>query len=665
MVQMKGADSNRLGAAVAAGILLSAAGSAPVPAAFADEAPAIVKETTAGGQWRYSEFINQVNGDNVEKVTFSSDGQQLLAIDTDGGRHKLEAIPNDPELLNTLTSHKVDVTVLPQEANAGGPALDFLQSLIFPTVLLGGLFFLSRGAGGGMGGMGGMGGGPMDFGKSQAQVQMNPDTGVTFEDVAGCDQAKLELEETVDFLKNPERYTNMGAKIPRGVLLDGPPGTGKTLLAKAVAGEAGVPFFAVSGSEFVEMFVGVGASRVRDLFGQAKKNAPCIIFIDEIDAVGRQRGAGFAGGNDEREQTLNQILTEMDGFDGNPGIITIAATNRADILDNALTRPGRFDRKVTVDLPDFKGRTAILKVHARGKPLERGVDLEGIARRTPGFSGASLQNLLNEAAIYAARQGKSEIGYEEIDAAVDRNMVGLEKKDAVQTLQRKELVAFHEAGHAVCGAMIPDYDMVQKITIIPRSNGAGGLTFFAPSESRLESGLYSKQYLEGQLAVALGGRLAEELVYGDVDTTTGASNDLQQVASIARRMVMEWGMSDKVGPIGIQSGDSSRPFMGRAMNEVATPWSKEIVKTASDEVDRLVNNAYVLAKKLLMENRDLLDALAAKLMEQETVSAEEFQVLINKYGKYMSPYSVFGESYGVDALPFQEIALEGEPKAMA
>merc|ERR1719181_755359 len=531
------------------------------PALAADAAPpAIVRQQESSTtQWRYSEFIKEVLGDNVEKVTFSSDGQQLLAIDTDGNRHKLEAIPNDPELLNTLTSHKVDVTVLPQEAENGGPALDFLQSLIFPAILLGGLFFLSRGGaggGGGMpGGMGGMGGGmgnPMEFGKSQAKIMMNPDTGVTFDDVAGCNQAKLELEETVDFLKMPERYTDMGAKIPRGLLLDGPPGTGKTLLAKAVAGEAGVPFFAVSGSEFVEMFVGVGASRVRDLFGQAKKNAPCIIFIDEIDAVGRQRNSGMGGGNDEREQTLNQILTEMDGFDGNPGIITIAATNRVDILDNALLRPGRFDRKVNVALPDFKGRAAILKVHARGKPLERGVDLEGIARRTPGFSGASLQNLLNEAAIYAARQGKSEIGYEEIDAAVDRNMVGLEKKNAVQALQTKELVAFHEAGHAVCGAMIPDYEMVQKITIIPRSNGAGGLTFFAPSESRLESGLYSKQYLEGQLAVALGGRLAEELVYGDVDTTTGASNDLQQVASIARRMVMEWGMSDKVGPIGIQ-----------------------------------------------------------------------------------------------------------------
>jgi len=673
-VTMQSSSADRFGAATAAGLILaSAVAGTAVPAAFADdmageeamppavvrqaEPPAVVRQAEVKtGQWRYSEFISEVTNDNVEKVTFSSDGQQLLAIDTDGGRHKLEAIPNDPELLNTLTSHKVDVTVLPQEANAGGPALDFLQSLIFPAVLLGGLFFLSRGAGGGAGGggFGGMagGGGPMDFGKSQAQVQMNPDTGVTFEDVAGCDQAKLELEETVDFLKNPERYTNMGAKIPRGVLLDGPPGTGKTLLAKAVAGEAGVPFFAVSGSEFVEMFVGVGASRVRDLFGQAKKNAPCIIFIDEIDAVGRQRNSGVGGGNDEREQTLNQILTEMDGFDGNPGIITIAATNRADILDNALTRPGRFDRKVTVDLPDFKGRTAILKVHARGKPLERGVDLEGIARRTPGFSGASLQNLLNEAAIYAARQGKSEIGYEEIDAAVDRNMVGLEKKNAVQALQTKELVAFHEAGHAVCGAMIPDYDMVQKITIIPRSNGAGGLTFFAPSESRLESGLYSKQYLEGQLAVALGGRLAEELIYGDVGTTTGASNDLQQVASIAKRMILEWGMSEKVGPIALQGGQMSQE-----------PWSDDINKVATDEVNRLVNNAYVLAKRLLTENRELLDALAAQLMEQETVSAEEFQILIAKYGKYMSPYEVFGDTFGEEALPFQGIELEPEEVA--
>ena len=314
-------------------------------------------------------------------------------------------------------------------------------------------------------------------------------------------------------------------------------GTGKTLLAKAVAGEAGVPFISISGYEFVEMFVGVGASRVRDVFSQAKKNAPCIIFIDEIDAVGRQRGAGYAGGNDEREQTVNQILVEMDGFDGNPGVITIAATNRVDILDQALLRPGRFDRKITVDLPDFKGRTRILGVHSRGKPLEPDVDLEAISRRTPGFSGAQLENLMNEAAIAAARKNKSTIGWEEIDGAVDRIMVGLEKKGGNPQLKQKELVAYHEAGHAIVGALVPDYDQVQKISIIPRSNGAGGLTFFAPQESRLESGMYSRQYLESQLAVALGGRLAEEIIYGEDMVTTGASNDIQQVANIAKRMV--------------------------------------------------------------------------------------------------------------------------------
>merc|ERR1719148_94342 len=357
-----------------------------------------------------------------------------------------------------------------------------------------------------MGGMGGMGGqNPMGFGKSKAQVQMVPDTGFTFDEVAGCDGAKLELVEVVDFLKNPEIYSKNGCRIPRGVILDGPPGTGKTLLAKAVAGEAGVPFISISGSEFVEMFVGVGASRVRDIFAQAKKNAPCIIFIDEIDAVARQRGGG-AGGNDEREQTINQILVEMDGFNGNPGIITIAATNRVDILDAALLRPGRFDRKITVDLPDFKGRTRILGVHSRGKPLEPDVDLEAIGRRTPGFSGAQLENLMNEAAITAARNEKSTIGWQEVDGAVDRIMVGLEKKGGTEFISQKqnELVAYHEAGHAILGALIPDYDQVQKISIIPRSNGAGGLTFFAPQEQRLESGMYSKQYLESQLAVALG-----------------------------------------------------------------------------------------------------------------------------------------------------------------
>lgn len=531
---------------------------------------------------------------------------------------------------------------------------ELAQSLLFPAALFAGLFFLSRRGGGAGGGMGGMGGqNPMGFGKSKAEVQMVPDTGVTFDDVAGCDGAKLELAEVVDFLKQPEAYTKNGCKIPRGVILDGPPGTGKTLLAKAVAGEAGVPFISISGSEFVEMFVGVGASRVRDIFGQAKKNAPCIIFIDEIDAVGRQRGAGYAGGNDEREQTVNQILVEMDGFDGNPGVITIAATNRIDILDAALLRPGRFDRKVTVPLPDFKGRTRILGVHSRGKPLEPDVDLEAISRRTPGFSGASLENLMNEAAISAARADKTTIGWEQIDGAVDRIMVGLEKKGGNPQLKQKELVAFHEAGHAIVGALVPDYDQVQKITIIPRSNGAGGLTFFAPQESRLESGMYSRQYLESQLAVALGGRLAEEIIYGEDMVTTGASNDIQQVASIAKRMVKEWGMSDKVGRVALQEPSGGGPFMGMQMMRRQTMWGNKILGTVEEEVERLVNNSYLVAKKILSDNKPLLDHLAETLMDQEVVSAEEFQMMLVEFKARTIDYEVLGNVRNREQLPFQ------------
>ncbi|KAL7451934.1 hypothetical protein ACHAWC_003692 [Mediolabrus comicus] len=604
---------------------------------------------------RYSDFLKLVNGDRIEKVTFSADGTQLLGVDTDGTRIKLEALPNDPDLLTQLTNHKVDVTVLPSNEAAGGLG-DLAQSLILPAALFAGLFFLSRRAGGGMGPMGGPGN-PMGMGKSKAQIQMIPDTGVNFEDVAGCDGAKLELAEVVDFLKQPEVYSKNGCRIPRGVILDGPPGTGKTLLAKAVAGEAGVPFISISGSEFVEMFVGVGASRVRDVFSQAKKNAPCIIFIDEIDAVGRQRGAGFAGGNDEREQTINQILVEMDGFDGNPGIITIAATNRVDILDQALLRPGRFDRKITVDLPDFKGRTRILGVHARGKPLEPDVDLEAIGRRTPGFSGAQLENLMNEAAISAARMGKSTIGWEQIDGAVDRIMVGLEKKGGTATLSVKqnELVAYHEAGHAICGALIPDYDQVQKISIIPRSNGAGGLTFFSPQEARLESGMYSKQYLESQLAVALGGRLAEELIYGEDLVTTGASNDIQQVANIAKRMVKEWGMSDKVGRIALSTPQSGGPFMGRSMGQRSTQWGSKIMGEVDQEVERLVNNSYLTAKRILSENMPLLHHLAKTLVEQEVVSAEEFQMMLVEFNAKVVEFKVIGEEKNRDKLPFQSM----------
>ena len=560
-----------------------------------------------------------------------------------------------PYNLESRASAQVDVTVLPQQEASG--LGDLAQSLIFPAALFAGLFFLSRGSQGGQGGMGAGGptgmGGMGGFGKSKAEIQMVPDTGVSFDDVAGCDGAKLELAEVVDFLKQPEAYTKNGCRIPRGVILDGPPGTGKTLLAKAVAGEAGVPFISISGSEFVEMFVGVGASRVRDIFGQAKKNAPCIIFIDEIDAVGRQRGGGQGGGNDEREQTINQILVEMDGFDGNPGIITIAATNRIDILDAALLRPGRFDRKVTVDLPDFKGRQRILGVHARGKPLEPDVDLEAISRRTPGYSGAQLENLMNEAAISAARQSKTSIGWDEIDRAVDRLMVGLEKKGGNPESKSKIMVAYHEAGHAVVGALCPDYDQVQKISIVPRSNGAGGLTFFAPSEGRLEYQMYSNQYLESQLAVALGGRLAEEIIYGEDAVTTGASNDIQQVANIANQMVTQLGMSSKVGTVAIEEPGMSQ--MQKMMMPNGSMWGPNKLRIVEDEVERLVNNSYMMAKRILLENMDLFEELTAALLEREVVSAEEFQMMLYNNKSKSIDYELIGTETNRDKLPFAKL----------
>ncbi|PIA46934.1 hypothetical protein AQUCO_01500455v1 [Aquilegia coerulea] len=453
-----------------------------------------------GNQWRYSEFLNAVKKGKVERVRFSKDGGvlQLSAVD---GRRASVIVPNDPDLIDILAMNGVDISV--SEGETGNGLFNFIGNLLFPVLAFAGLFFLFRGQGG-SGGPGGLGG-PMDFGRSKSKFQEVPETGVTFADVAGADQAKLELQEVVDFLKNPDKYTALGAKIPKGCLLVGPPGTGKTLLARAVAGEAGTPFFSCAASEFVELFVGVGASRVRDLFEKAKAKAPCIVFIDEIDAVGRQRGAGMGGGNDEREQTINQLLTEMDGFSGNSGVIVLAATNRPDVLDSALLRPGRFDRQVTVDRPDVAGRVKILQVHSRGKSLAKDVDFEKVARRTPGFTGADLQNLMNEAAILAARRDLKEISKDEISDALERIIAGPEKKNAVVSEEKKKLVAYHEAGHALVGALMPEYDPVAKISIIPRGQ-AGGLTFFAPSEERLESGLYSRSYLENQMAVALGGR---------------------------------------------------------------------------------------------------------------------------------------------------------------
>ncbi|AFY96231.1 ATP-dependent zinc metalloprotease FtsH3 [Chamaesiphon minutus] len=567
---------------------------------------------------KYSTFIQEVKQGDIENVGLSADRSRAVVTAKDGTKALVNLPPNDNQLVNILTENvKGNIYVLPQ--NDESVWFRVLSSLFFPVLLLVGLFFLLRRAQSGPGNQ------AMNFGKSKARVQMEPQTQVTFGDVAGIDQAKLELNEVVDFLKNADRFTALGAKIPKGVLLVGPPGTGKTLLARAVAGEAGVPFFSISGSEFVEMFVGVGASRVRDLFEQAKAQAPCIVFIDEIDAVGRQRGAGLGGGNDEREQTLNQLLTEMDGFEGNTGIIIIAATNRPDVLDSALLRPGRFDRQVVVDRPDYAGRLEILNVHARGKTLAKDVDLERISRRTPGFTGADLANLLNEAAILAARRSLTEISMDEVNDAIDRVLAGPEKKDRVMSEKRKTLVAYHEAGHALVGALMPDYDPVQKISIIPRGN-AGGLTWFTPSEDRMESGLYSRSYLQNQMAVALGGRIAEEIIFGEEEVTTGASNDLQQVARVARQMVMRYGMSEKLGPValGRQQGNM---FLGR---DIASErdFSEETAAIVDDEVSHLVAEAYRRAKDVLLGNKQVLDKLANMLVDKETVDAEELQDLL-------------------------------------
>jgi len=573
--------------------------------------------TTERETLRYSEFVEAVQDNQVSRVLISPDQGTAQVVESDGRRAEVNLAP-DKDLLKLLTEHNVDIAVQPTRQASGWQQA--ATSLIFPLLLLGGLFFLFRRA------QGGSGGNPaMSFGKSKARVQMEPSTQVTFSDVAGIEGAKLELTEVVDFLKNPDRFTAVGAKIPKGVLLVGAPGTGKTLLAKAVAGEAAVPFFSISGSEFVEMFVGVGASRVRDLFEQAKKNAPCIVFIDEIDAVGRQRGAGLGGGNDEREQTLNQLLTEMDGFEGNTGIIIVAATNRPDVLDAALLRPGRFDRQVVVERPDYTGRLQILKVHARDKTLAKDVDLDKVARRTPGFTGADLANLLNEAAILAARRELTEVSNDEISDAIERVMAGPEKKDRVISDRRKRLVAYHEAGHALVGALMPDYDTVQKISIIPRGQ-AGGLTFFTPSEERMESGLYSRAYLQNQMAVALGGRVAEEIVYGEDEVTTGASNDLQQVAQVARQMVTRFGMSDKLGPVALGRSQGGM-FLGRDI-AAERDFSEDTAAIIDAEVSDLVDVAYKRATKVLVDNRSILDELSDMLVEKETVDAEDLQELL-------------------------------------
>jgi len=564
--------------------------------------------------WGAKTFFDSLEAGQIQSVNFTADGTKLFALDDNGNLHETSILSQQvTEIISILRKKGIEYMV---EAKGFQPpkTADIISGLgqVLPFLVLG--FLSSR-----QDGFDQTGG----AGKSRSKIEMEPKTGVTFNEVAGCDGAKLELNEVVDFLKDPTKYSAVGAEIPKGVIMEGPPGTGKTLLARAVAGEAGVPFVSATGSEFVEMYVGVGASRVRDLFEQAKKNAPCIIFIDEIDAIGRQRSSGDAGGggNEEREMTLNQILTEMDGFQGNTGVLVIAATNRADVLDNALTRPGRFDRRVPVDLPDVSGRRQILGVHSRNKPLDADVDLQVVAKRTIGFSGASLENLMNEAAIVAARNGKTSIGYEEVDYAIDRITVGMQKTTGTSFPNRQRLVAYHEAGHAILGLVMREYDTVTKVTIIPRTSGAGGFTLFTPSEESLESGMYSKKYLVSQLVVALGGRVAEEIIFGKDEITTGASNDLQQVRSIARRMVAQWGFAKEAlgeGPVAWETPEGNNLQAARVASEATE-------QAIDEEVKRIVACAYETAMNTLTENRAFLDTLTEKLIEKETLDYKELE----------------------------------------
>jgi cell division protease FtsH len=581
----------------------------------------------------YSTLLAEVSSKQVEQLAFSSDEKSVMLKTVEGTAQTASVLPSvQAQLVELLIKNDVPFKAsTPPSPNIlaliAGTALQFA----FPLFLLAS-FLSSRGggAGGGMGGPGGMN--PMQMGKSKSTLEMEPNTGVTFKDVAGCDGSKLELTEVVEFLTDPAKYDKVGARAPRGVLMEGPPGTGKTLLARAVAGEAGVPFISASGSEFVEMFVGVGASRVRDIFEKAKKNAPCIIFIDEIDAVAKKRagGAGGAsgggGGNSEAEQTLNQLLTEMDGFGGVSGVVVIAATNRADVLDPAVLRPGRFDRRVPVDLPDRTGRESILKVHARNKPLDASVDLAVVAARTTGFSGASLMNLLNEAAIVTARRSKDEISMLEVEYALDRLTVGMEKRTGMNNAKRQELVAYHEAGHALAAALTPGFDEVGKVTIIPRTNGAGGFTLFLPSDEQQDSGMYTRSYLESRLVVALGGRIAEELRYGMDEITTGASGDFQQVASLARNMVTQWGFaSDTLGATAWESSQGS----GFGSPQMASEATQERIDA---EVSKIVDKAYTTCRTLLEDNRALLDDLTTLLMKEETIDNVALLDLVRKAG---------------------------------
>lgn len=562
----------------------------------------------------YTTFVYDVSNGQVKEARF--DTNEITVTKNDGSKYMTVMPPlEDKKLLDDLLSKKVKVEGTPFERRS---LISQILISWFPMLFLVGvwIFFMRQMQGGG--------GKAMSFGKSRAKMLSQDQIKVTFADVAGCDEAKEEVGEIVDFLRDPTKFQNLGGKIPKGILMVGPPGTGKTLLAKAIAGEAKVPFFTISGSDFVEMFVGVGASRVRDMFEQAKKNAPCLIFIDEIDAVGRQRGAGLGGGHDEREQTLNQMLVEMDGFGGHDGVIVIAATNRPDVLDPALTRPGRFDRQVVVGLPDVKGREQILNVHMRKVPLADDVDAMTLARGTPGYSGADLANLVNEAALFAARNNKRKVSMLEFEKAKDKINMGPERRTMIMTEKQKESTAYHEAGHAIVGYLVPEHDPVHKVTIIPRGR-ALGVTFFLPEGDQVS---ISQKQLESKLSTLYAGRLAEDLIYGEENISTGASNDIKVATNIARNMVTQWGFSEKLGPI-LYSEDEGEVFLGRSMAK-AKHMSDETAHVIDEEVRAIITRNYERARQILIENMDILHAMKDALVKYETIEEVQIKQLMNR-----------------------------------
>jgi len=568
-----------------------------------------------GQEILYSQFIDQVRRDQVRKVDIASD-EKTIEYETKGGLRGVVIAPRrDEGMMNDLINHNVDIKAEPPES---GNVLWALLLNFLPVILIIGFwFFMMRQM------QGGGGRGAMGFGRSRAKLLNEDQTKATFADVAGCDEAKEEVSELVEFLRDPSRFQKLGGKIPRGVLMVGPPGTGKTLLAKAIAGEAKVPFFSISGSDFVEMFVGVGASRVRDMFEQAKKHAPCIIFIDEIDAVGRHRGAGLGGGHDEREQTLNQLLVEMDGFEGGEGVIVIAATNRPDVLDPALLRPGRFDRQVVVGLPDVKGREQILQVHMRKVPLAEAVNAMIIARGTPGFSGADLANLVNEAALFAAREDAKEVRMDHFDAARDKILMGTERRSMAMSEEEKRNTAYHEAGHAIVGRLVPEHDPVYKVTIIPRGR-ALGVTMYLPEGDKYSM---NRIALESQLCSLYGGRVAEELIFGEGKVTTGASNDIERATKLARNMVTKWGLSDEMGPIAYGEQEDE-VFLGRSVTQHKNV-SDETARKIDEVVRAILDKAYARTREILTDNLDKLHAMSALLLEYETIDVPQIDAIMD------------------------------------